>query len=199
VNDISQTPVNAYFDQKVQGQTMFVLPGYHYVLRDHQISISTLLGSCVSACLRDKEMNLGGLNHFLLPENRSNSDESQSARYGVQAMEVLINDLLKQGAKKTNLVAKIFGGANIIATTSPNSVGMQNANFVKDFLQAEGIPVLAEDLGGTRARRIYFYPESGRVSVLLVGTSDVETVRAREAEMRQKASSSANSGTVELF
>lgn len=188
-----------YYDQRIKGDVVFVLPGFHYVSAKTGVAVSTLLGSCVSACLRDEASNLGGLNHFLLPHSSGQTDTSQSARYGIHAMEVLINDLIKRGAQKQNLVAKIFGGANVIATSTPNPIGQQNATFVKDYLTAEGIPIIASDLGGSRARRIYFFPETGRVSVLLVNATDHATVQAKEIELRHRNLGLKRSGGVELF
>jgi len=188
-----------YFDQRIQGETTFVLPGHHFIETNEPISISTLLGSCVAACIRDTETLFGGLNHFLLPEKADGIDDQQSSRYGVNAMEVLINDLLKNGAKKENLEAKIFGGANIIRTSSTETVGAQNGQFVKRYLRSEKIRIKAEDLGGECARRIYFFPRTGKVSVRRIVSSVVDDVTRNEIELRKKASSHQKAGGVELF
>lgn len=186
-----------YFDRRIGAETVYVLPGFHHVQSKSETSISTLLGSCVSACIRDKKTKAGGLNHFLLPEKQG--DESSSARYGVHAMELLINDLLKLGSKKENLEAKIFGGANVIQTSAANPVGSQNSDFVIDYLRAELISITAKDLGGDFPRRIYFFPDSGKVSVLRVGSVDVGDVVRKEMEMQKKVFSRSKAESVELF
>lgn len=188
-----------YFDRRISEDTVFVLPGHHFIQTTGSISISTLLGSCVAACIRDRLSLSGGLNHFLLPEKAESMDDDQSSRYGVHAMEVLINDLLKQGSKKGNLEAKIFGGANIIRTSAMEAVGTQNGEFVKDYLRSEGIPILAEDLGGVCARRIYFFPRTGRVSVLRIVSSEIANVTRKEIQMRKVVVSKQKTGGVELF
>ncbi len=188
-----------YFDQRISGDTVFVLPGYHYVVYDEEIPISTLLGSCVSACIRDISTGAGGLNHFLLPESSSSGDDAQSARYGVHAMEVLINELLKSGCHKKDLEAKIFGGGQVINTSSMEAVGYQNGEFVKNYLNSEGIPITAEDLGGEVARRIYFYPASGKVSVLRIKPTANDQITQAEVQLRKQVVKTPNSGGVELF
>ncbi len=188
-----------YFDQRISDQTVFVLPGHHYVQVGETTSISTLLGSCVSACIRDSATRAGGLNHFLLPEGGDPTTDIQSSRYGVHAMEVLINDLLKMGAKKADLQAKIFGGAQVIETSAFQAVGQQNGDFVKDFLKAENIPIMAEDLGGKSPRRVYFFPETGRVSVLRIISAVTEDLQEAEMNLRSCAQTKQSSGGVELF
>ncbi len=188
-----------YFDQRISGDTVFVLPGHHFVQANEATPISTLLGSCVSACIRDTVTGAGGLNHFLLPEKSEAPDADQSSRYGVHAMEVLINDLLKIGAQKENLEAKVFGGANVIQTSSMETVGAQNSEFVKEYLRSEGIPVLAEDLGGSKARRVYFFPADGRVSVLRIVSLGNDDIKEKEIEMRKRALAKHSNGGVELF
>ena len=127
--------------------------------------ISTILGSCVATCLHDAEAGVGGMNHFLLPE--ANGSSAPAASFGINAMELLINDLIKKGADRRRLTAKVFGGARMIAGLS--DVGAKNAAFVLDFLKREGIPCTAQSLGGTQARRIQFWPDDGRARQKLVG------------------------------
>jgi len=127
--------------------------------------ISTILGSCVATCLHDPEARVGGMNHFLLPE--SNGSSAPAASFGINAMELLINDMIKRGADRARLTAKVFGGARMIAGLS--DVGAKNAQFVLDFLRREGIPCTAQSLGGTQARRVQFWPDDGRARQKLVG------------------------------
>lgn len=140
-----------------------ILPGESYVSNEN-IIISTLLGSCVSACLYDPVQGVMGMNHFLLSNNRYSKDIpillSEAGRYGINSMELLINDMLKAGAKKKNMKAKIFGGANVIESTIGGDsffcVGDVNCRFIKEFLKTERIPVASSDLGGSLGRVIYF-------------------------------------------
>lgn len=148
--------------------------------------ISTILGSCVATCLHDPEAGVGGMNHFLLPE--ANGSAAPAASFGINAMELLINDLIKKGADRRRLTAKVFGGARMIAGLS--DVGAKNAAFVLDFLKREGIPCTGQSLGGTQARRIQFWPDDGRARQKLVG----------EAVLIEKpVATPAASSDVELF
>lgn len=121
-------------------------------------TISTILGSCVATCLFDPDAGLGGMNHFLLPEGASAG--VQTASFGINAMELLINALIRQGAERSRLQAKVFGGARMIASLA--DIGARNGEFVLEFLRREGIACIGSSLGGTLARRIEFWPESGR-------------------------------------
>jgi chemotaxis protein CheD len=145
-----------------------VIQGEFQVVDDPDIVLSTVLGSCVAACLRDPEARVGGMNHFLLPGDSDASRSSEAERYGVHLMELLVNGLLKQGARRDRLEGKLFGGARILEGLT--DIGAKNASFAKRFLSNEGIRVVAEDLGGTRARRVEYFPLSGRArQVLLSG------------------------------
>lgn len=142
-----------------------VIQGDYAVAREGSSVLTAILGSCVAACIRDPEAGIGGMNHFLLPESKASS--SEQVLYGAQSMELLINALLKAGAHKNRLEAKIFGGARMIAGLS--DIGESNGEFARRFLRDEGIPCLAESLGGTKARRIRFWPVSGKVRQMLLG------------------------------
>lgn len=126
--------------------------------------LSTVLGSCIAVCLTDSDRKIGGMNHFLLP-NRDGV-EGENIRYGAYSMELLINGLLKAGARKDRLTAKVFGGASM--NSNLRDIGGSNAAFAQDFLDAEGIPCLSKSVGGTLARRIRFWPTTGNVRQLLV-------------------------------
>lgn len=132
-------------------------------------SISTILGSCVATCLYDEAAQIGGMNHFLLPDGGGSNQSS--ARYGVNAMELLINDLIKRGASRRALKAKVFGGARMIAGLT--DIGQKNASFVLDFLRREGIECVSQSLGGTQARRIEFWPGDGRARQRLLADARV--------------------------
>ncbi len=150
-----------------------VTQGETYVTADAREVLTTVLGSCIAACLHDPIAKVGGMNHFLLPDG---GGHDRAARYGVNAMEILINGLLRQGALRARLQAKLFGGASVIAGLS--DVGAGNVAFAEKFLADEGIALAGGDVRGTRARRVQFWPVSGRARQLAV--SDGRTLAARE-------------------
>src|SRR3954462_1873616 len=158
---------NVYYDRTFDCEAAKILPGeYYYTPKD--MLIVTVLGSCVSACIRDRLSGQGGMNHFMLPDgggSDSNSPVSASMRYGTYAMEVLINELLKAGARRENLEAKVFGGGAVLKGFTAMNVGQRNAEFVMNFLKTERIPVLAEDLNDIHPRKVYFFPKTGKVLV----------------------------------
>ncbi|TNJ42348.1 chemotaxis protein CheD [Phaeobacter sp. B1627] len=137
--------------------TVTVLQGDYKVTTDAKVVFSTVLGSCIAACIYDEQIGVGGMNHFLLAS--SNGSAGVSARYGVHAMELLINGVMKKGAQRANLKAKVFGGAKMSANLS--DIGANNADFVQRFLRDEGIPVISSSVGGTSARRVRFHACSG--------------------------------------
>jgi len=175
-----------------------VLPGHHAVIDDPETCVTTLLGSCVAACIRDRDSGIGGLNHFLLPGEEMAEGSARSTRYGVHAMEVLVNDILRRGGRREGLEAKVFGGANVIDTSAADTVGDRNASFVQRYLKTEGIRLLASDVGGDRARRVFFFPGTGRASVLRLAQAEAPSMRDAERRLR-RAAQSVPSGGVELF
>jgi len=159
--------------------------------------LTTVLGSCIAACIRDPRVKIGGMNHFLLPEGDGNDRNAQ--RYGVNAMELLINGLLKRGANRQRLEAKIFGGANVLAGLS--DVGTRNAAFAEKFLRDEGILLVGGDVRGNHPRRIQYWPLTGRARQLAMPGSEsvsvVERERATVTAVRQDIVEGGND--VELF
>jgi Chemotaxis protein; stimulates methylation of MCP proteins len=153
-----------YHDSTFGTAAVKVLPNEYYVSSE-DVMITTVLGSCVAACLRDPVTAVGGMNHFMLPEGDASSPASATMRYGAFAMEVLINELLKAGAARERLEAKVFGGGAVLSTMQQMNIGERNARFVLNYLKTEGIPVLAQDLGDIHARRINFFPRTGKVFV----------------------------------
>ena len=138
-----------------------VIQGEHAISADPNACFSTVLGSCVAACLHDPDRGVGGMNHFLLADTADGTRVAEEAmRYGAYAMEVLINDLMKLGARRDRLEAKLFGGAKMMDAL--HDVGAANAAFARRFLADEGIPVIAASLGGRSARRVEFWPTTGR-------------------------------------
>lgn len=190
----------AYWEPKVNSYVMAVQPGGHAVTRRLDLTLSTLLGSCVAACICDPGARVGGLNHFLLPETGGvSAGGAYAARYGAYAMEVLINDILKQGGRRDGLQAKIFGGARVIALSAQQTVGDRNHVFAVEFLRREGIPLSGVDVGGERARRVFFKPAENRVLVQTLAGSEASRVTRDETLLRRAAKAAPASGGIELF
>jgi chemotaxis protein CheD len=176
-----------------------VFPGEHHVTQDSHEMLVTVLGSCVSACIRDPYAGVGGMNHFMLPEsgNCANSGwdtVSSSMRYGNVAMERLINDILVRGGRREHLEIKVFGGGNVMKASS--NIGHRNADFVEDYLAAEGLRIAAADLRGNLARRVHYFPTTGRVMMLEL--RPLEEI-ADEVLYKSRLESDPVAGSVELF
>lgn len=181
-----------------------ILPGEFYVTRSDEV-ITTVLGSCVSACIRDPDTQVGGMNHFMLPgDNGKQADSahdmhSLETRYGIAAMEQLINEILKLGSRKHRLEVKLFGGGKVMAMELA-SIGKRNIEFVRGFVRMEGLAVAAEDLGGPQPRKIKFFPQTGKVMVRRLPTMQSQAVAAQD---KSYASTLGNNkeipGAIELF
>ena len=139
---------------------------------DPDIYFATILGSCISVCLRDPVARVGGMNHFLVPGDQRSGELSLS--HGVHAMELLINALLKRGAQKRRLEAKLFGGAHVVSNVA--DIGSSNTVFAEKFLVDEGIPCLGKSVGGAKARRLHYWPVSGLARQMLVPISAAPVV-----------------------
>ncbi|HEX6999718.1 MAG TPA: chemoreceptor glutamine deamidase CheD [Gammaproteobacteria bacterium] len=175
-----------------------LLPGqFHVAVADELIM--TLLGSCVAACIFDPVRGIGGMNHFLLPDpgagEQAAAPASVSNRYGVFAMESLINSLLTRGASRSRLLVKLFGGARILPQLS--DVGRRNIDFVRRFVATEGLSIVAEDLGGEHPRKILMQPASGRVRVKKLPALAPQSIGAREKRYLEQIDTPR--GSVELF
>jgi len=188
---------NRYYDRQFDVEAVKVLPGEYFVTTTEMMLV-TVLGSCVSACIRDREKGLGGMNHFMLADADS-ADQIASARYGTYAMEVLINHLLKLGARRTSLEAKVFGGGRVMATLASSQVGDKNSSFVLNYLKTEGIPVKAQDLLDVHPRKVYFFPANGRVLVKKLVRMHNDTVMKREKEYAERLNEGPVAGDIELF
>ena len=195
----SQFATNVYYDRTFDCDAAKILPGeYYYTGKD--MLIVTVLGSCVSACIRDRVKGLGGMNHFMLPDGGDPGNPvSASMRYGTHAMEVLINDLLKAGARREHLEAKVFGGGAVLRGFSAMNVGERNAAFVIQFLKTERIPVLAEDLNDIYPRKVYFFPRTGKVLVKKLMQTHNDTLAKRELDYASRLKVTPVSGAVDLF
>jgi len=196
----SQFATNLYHDRVFDVDAAKILPGeYYYTAKD--MLISTVLGSCVSACIRDRISGLGGMNHFMLPDGAeaTNSPVSASMRYGSFAMEILINDLLKAGARREHLEAKVFGGGAVLRGFTAMNVGERNAAFVMQFLKTERIPVLAQDLNDIYPRKVYFFPRTGKVLVKKLMQTQNDTLAKRELDYAKRLKVEPVGGAIDLF
>lgn len=185
------------------GWTVKILPGEYYVTRAEE-AISTVLGSCVSACVRDPQRGVGGMNHFMLPEDASMGANDWlepgvglATRYGSYAMERLINDLLKLGAARERLEIKLFGGGRILAAMT--DVGGRNVQFIRNFMAIEGYRVAAEDLGGTQPRKVVYFPVSGRARLRKLRPVENRIISRHEQLYLESLGRRTVGGEVELF
>jgi len=189
-----------YFDREHNTEAAKILPGEYYATGRNMVLV-TVLGSCVCACIRDKISGIGGMNHFMLPDSGQdrNNPLGESARYGTYAMEILINQLLKMGAKRSNFEAKVFGGASVLRGFTVNNVGERNAEFVLQFLKTENIAIAAQDLLDTNPRKVYYFPTTGLVRVRELKQVHNDTIVSREAEYNMRLQYAKLEGDVELF
>ena len=189
---------NLYFDRQFNCQAAKILPGEYYITSREMVLV-TVLGSCIAACIRDPVLCVGGMNHFMLPEHGGDPDSvlSLSARYGAYAMELLVNHLLKMGASRSRLEAKVFGAGRVLAGVT--DVGARNTAFVLQYLERENIRLLASDLGGSYPRKIYFFPDSGKVLVRELRTLHNKTLIGRERDYSRAINTEIISNDVELF
>jgi chemotaxis protein CheD len=176
-----------------------LFPGEFYITSKADEVLVTVLGSCVAACIRDPYAGVGGMNHFMLPQNKSGGwgNELRSARFGNFAMEKLINELIKAGATRDRMEVKVFGGGNV--TDTSNAVGTDNADFVLHYLEAEGLHCAAQDLGGQLPRRIHYYPSTGRVVRRLLSGSDSPGITREESDYRSRLGRQKTYGDIQLF
>ena len=194
--------INRYWDRLHHCYAAKLLPGDYYITTHDEIIVTTL-GSCISACIRDRIFGIGGMNHFMLPrqslfvDNWSNTRLSLANRYGSNAMENLINDILKNGGERKNLEVKIFGGGKILAQMT--DIGRNNIEFIKQYIQTEGLNLLAEDIGGVHPRKIIYFPLTGKVRVKKLRSLQNQTIIERETQYLQDIQSVPISGDIELF
>ena len=183
-----------FWDSNFKNDAVKVLPGEFFVSNEDMLIVTTL-GSCIAACLWDRERRIGGMNHFMLPEGSDGS-----GRYGSYAMELLINQLLKRGASRSTLEAKVFGGGAVIATMTSINVGERNTQFVLDYLRTERIPVVSKDVLDTCARKVCMLPASGKVLVKRLAPTNPAALAAQERAAAEKAAPQATGGgSVDLF
>ncbi len=185
-----------YRDTQFDTQAVKLLPA-DYMVTDRDIALVTVLGSCVAACLRDPQAGLGGMNHFMLPDAAEVG--GAPARYGSYAMELLINAMLKAGARRDRIEAKVFGGGNVLKSFTATPVGTRNAEFIENYLRTERIPLIAHDLLGIHPRKVWFFPKTGRVVVRKLPHAHEQDVVREERTYRADINQHAPKGSVELF
>lgn len=195
--------VQRFWDTRLEAWTAKIMPGEFYVTRDTE-AVSTVLGSCIAACVRDIERGVGGMNHFMLPEDQSSGqdawasgDGTPSTRYGAFAMESLINEMLKLGARRERLELKLFGGGRILPAMT--DIGRRNIDFAKTFARLEKLTVAAEDVGGNVPRHVVYFPNSGRVLLKRLRPLDSSSVAENDIRYRQRLSEKPAEEDVELF
>lgn len=198
VHSLPQYPefrhVRQFWMPKRKRVAVKVVAGDYYVSSQDEV-ICTVLGSCVSTCIRDTTIGVGGINHFLLPD--ADCDIlSSSNRYGVFAMEQLINAIIKYGGQRENFEIKVVGGGNMMA--GANDIGQRNIAFVQQFLQTEGLAVSALDVGGLQARRIQYIAKTGQLMVQKLKDSNNERTMALELENQRSIQQQTNDD-IELF
>ena len=195
--------VTRYWDSEHASFAARLLPGEYYVTR-HEEMIATVLGSCVSACIRDVRLGVGGMNHFMLPLDGSSGQSawgaaaSAATRYGNVAMERLINDILKLGGRREDLEIKLVGGGRVLPDMTTD-IGARNIEFVRAYVATEGFRVASEDLGDIHPRRVVYFPQTGRMRVRKLTTGRDDMLAARERQYLQQLDIAAVDGEVELF
>jgi chemotaxis protein CheD len=191
---------NIYYDKSFEIEAAKIMPGEYYVTARDMMMV-TVLGSCVAACIRDRSGGIGGMNHFMLPDGKRDDGGilSSSARYGTYAMEKMINELFKMGAKRSNLEAKVFGGGNVLRGFTVGNVGERNAEFVLNYLHAENIAVVAQDMLDIYPRKVYFFPRTGKVLVKSLRNAHNDTIIEREQAYGSRLRVADVQGDVELF
>jgi chemotaxis protein CheD len=190
------------WDTRFEAKVVTLHPGDYYVAEQGEF-IATVLGSCVSACIRDTRLGIGGMNHFMLPMDESTGNNawaqvaSAGTRYGNVAMEILINGILKRGGHRDDLEVKLVGGARVLDLQM--DIGARNVQFVRDYARAEGFRVLAEDLGGQHPRKVIYDSRSGTVRVKQLARTERSHVVDDERQYLQRIDHAPSGGGVELF
>lgn len=193
--------INRYWDKTNNSYAAKILPGEYYVTYSDEI-IVTVLGSCISACIRDRVKGIGGMNHFMLPETKGDgswagSSTNTAARYGNYAMEHMINDILKNGGKREHLEVKICGGGKILQQMT--DIGMKNIAFVRTYITMEGLDLIGEDVGDVYPRKVQYMPKTGRLRVKKLRSLHNDTIIKRESDYMHEIEETPVAGDVELF
>jgi len=183
-----------FYDAHFKNDAVKILPGEYFVHNEDML-IMTTLGSCIAACLYDRNAKVGGMNHFMLPDGAGDS-----GRYGSYAMELLINEMMKRGASRMTMEAKVFGGGQVVSGMTTMNVGERNTNFVMDYLKTERIPVVSKDVLDVYPRKVCYLPGSGKAMVKRLAPTNTDALLAQDRAAVQKAvPASTGGGSVDLF
>ncbi len=186
-----------FYDAHFKSEAVKILPGEYFVFHE-DLLIMTTLGSCIAVCLWDRQAKVGGMNHFMLPDSGGSGQDS--GRYGSFAMELLINELMKLGASRMTMEAKVFGGGAVISGMNTINVGERNTAFVMEYLKTERIPVVSKDVLDVYPRKVCFLPFSGKAMVKRLAPSNPESILQQDRLAAQKvAPVSAGGGSIDLF
>lgn len=195
--------INRYWDKLNGLYAAKILPGEYFVTTNKEM-ITTVLGSCISACIRDPIAKVGGMNHFMLPDAVSGASESwevtsvnSGTRYGTFAMEHLINTILSNGGRRENLEVKVFGGGRVMQLHL--DVASRNIEFIQQFLHDEGYRIASSDLGGVEPRKVNYYPETGKVRMKKLAVNAHDTVIKREKSYSKELVQKPQETEIELF
>ena len=185
-----------FYEAHFKADAVKVLPGEFFV-HDEDLLIMTTLGSCIACCLWDRERRIGGMNHFMLPDGGGAAD---GGRYGSFAMELLINEMMKRGASRLAMEAKVFGGGAVISGMNSINVGERNTSFVMDYLKTERIPVVSKDVLNVYPRKVCFFPASGKAMVKRLASGNTEALAAQDRAAAASAVPAASAGgSIDLF
>jgi chemotaxis protein CheD len=191
-----------FYDAHFRNEAVKVLPGEFFVA-DEDLLVLTTLGSCIACCLWDREKRVGGMNHFLLPDSGTTGGVGggDSGRYGSFAMDLLIGELVKRGATRSTMEAKVFGGGAVISGMNTINVGERNTSFVLDYLRTERITVVSKDVLDIYPRKVCFLPATGKAMVKRLASANTEALAAQERAAAARAAPAASSagGSVDLF
>ena len=183
-----------FYDAFFKNDAVKILPCEYFVYHE-DILIMTTLGSCIAACLWDREAKVGGMNHFMLPDG-----DNGSGRYGSYAMELLINEMMKHGATRTTMEAKVFGGCQVIDGMTSMNIGERNTDFVVDYLKSERIPIVSQDVLGVHPRKVCFLPASGKAMVKRLASANTAALAQQDSAARQQVvPPRSGAGSVDLF
>ncbi|RZL11268.1 MAG: chemoreceptor glutamine deamidase CheD [Rubrivivax sp.] len=186
-----------FYEAHFQSDAVKILPGEYFVFSE-DLLIMTTLGSCIAVCLWDRVAKVGGMNHFMLPDNGGSGNDS--GRYGSFAMELLVNEMMKMGGNRMNFEAKVFGGGAVLSGMNSLNVGERNTTFVMDYLKTERIPVVSKDVMDVYPRKVCFFPHSGKAMVKRLAPSNPEAIVAQERVALQTVSrATSGGGSVDLF
>ncbi len=186
-------------DTRFPYEVAVILPGEYFVSQEPKV-VYTVLGSCISVCLRDPLVSIGGMNHFMLaaPSSEGGQDSwADSGRYGSFAMEMLINEILKRGGKKNRLEAKVFGGGKIY--DGAMDIGAKNAAWALDYLEREGVPLLKANVGDVCPRKVYFFTDSGKVLLKKLDRVVAKAIAEEEGQYQRKLQHAPVQSDVTIF